>query len=717
MDEKVRNIIKFSLGDLGTICFINPEVKLHKGLIKLDSAQVNKHKTKTHIDNSQSVMVDYFSKSENVVSVCAESKPKDALLNISIEYKGDKHLAAEGGLGLNIFGFSMFKKGLALHRKKPWWTQPSFVSDIKDIPSRTQFFLWDMGNGLLGCMMPLCSNGMVSALEGSDKSISLNINSFDEKYIPMGETAALTIAVGNNPYDLVKKTAAAGMKFMGNPGRMRWEKDQPDFMNYLGWCSWNAFYTKVDEKKILESAKSFQKGKIPVKYFIIDDGWQNTSDWVLNDFAPNKKKFPSGLKELSDDLKANFGLKYLGMWHTLLGYWGGVNKKSELYKKYSKNMAILKQTITHPPLKESEVVFASPENMLSFEFFNDLHSYLRSEGVDFVKVDSQSSYEEFVKGKHPVFDAVQSIQYSLQGSASLNFRNQMINCMSMSSSCVYNCQTSNIIRNSDDFFPKINDDTQTHTIDNVYNALWTSQFAVPDYDMFQSHHAHGEYHAVLRAISGGPVYVSDVPGKQDFHILKKVVLHDGRVPKLDGFALATVDCLFDDPAHSRKALKVFNKKGNIGLLGIFNTNKKEDHVTCEFSPSDINAIVGDDFFVYDFAEKKSSIMKMYEKKSIKLSGLKWKLYFVSPITKGFAPIGYIDYYASPAAIETLIIKKQYAKIELMNSGTFLAYCEKLPKKIYLNSQPIDDSRISYKDQILKIKIEDVREKNVVIVDF
>ena len=49
----------------------------------------------------------------------------------------------------------------------------------------------------------------------------------------------------------------------------------------------------------------------------------------------------------------------------------------------------------------------------------------------------------------------------------------------------------------------------------------------PDWDMFQSQHPAGLLHATARAISGGPLYVSDGPGKHDFSLLARVVLPDG----------------------------------------------------------------------------------------------------------------------------------------------------------------------------------------------
>ena len=72
----------------------------------------------------------------------------------------------------------------------------------------------------------------------------------------------------------------------------------------------------------------------------------------------------------------------------------------------------------------------------------------------------------------------------------------------------------------------------------------------PDWDMFQSSHPMGSYHAAGRAVSGGPVYVSDTPDAHDFKLLRKLVLSDGSVLRADNVGRPTRDCLFAD-VHAR----------------------------------------------------------------------------------------------------------------------------------------------------------------------
>jgi len=52
-----------------------------------------------------------------------------------------------------------------------------------------------------------------------------------------------------------------------------------------GWTSWYHYYTKIDEKIILQNLAAFQENKTPIDIFQIDDGYQ----MAVGDWNPNKK--------------------------------------------------------------------------------------------------------------------------------------------------------------------------------------------------------------------------------------------------------------------------------------------------------------------------------------------------------------------------------------------------------------------------------------------
>jgi alpha-galactosidase len=78
----------------------------------------------------------------------------------------------------------------------------------------------------------------------------------------------------------------------------------------FGWCSWYAFGPDINEEIILKQSQWFKENSLRgLEYILIDSGWVTKwGDWLTVD----KKKFPSGLKNLSGRVK-ELGLKS-GIW-------------------------------------------------------------------------------------------------------------------------------------------------------------------------------------------------------------------------------------------------------------------------------------------------------------------------------------------------------------------------------------------------------------------
>ena len=105
----------------------------------------------------------------------------------------------------------------------------------------------------------------------------------------------------------------------------------------------------------------------------------------------------------------------------------------------------------------------------------------------------------------------------------------------------------------------------------AYNSVFLGEFMLPDWDMFQSDHVCAAFHAASRAVSGGPIYVSDSVGSHDFALLRRLALPDGTILRCEHHALPTRDLLFLDPLHDGKTmLKIWNLNRFSGVLGAFN---------------------------------------------------------------------------------------------------------------------------------------------------
>ncbi len=85
-------------------------------------------------------------------------------------------------------------------------------------------------------------------------------------------------------------------------------KEKPVLLN-----SWEAMYFDITEEKILTLAE--KAVKIGAELLVVDDGWfgeRNDDTSSLGDWHENKKKFPNGIRALSERLH-NMGLKF-GLW-------------------------------------------------------------------------------------------------------------------------------------------------------------------------------------------------------------------------------------------------------------------------------------------------------------------------------------------------------------------------------------------------------------------
>jgi len=109
----------------------------------------------------------------------------------------------------------------------------------------------------------------------------------------------------------------------------------------------------------------------------------------------------------------------------------------------------------------------------------------------------------------------------------------VINRMEMALEDAFDWCYSNVARNSDDYFPDDPADIKNHTFQNAYNSYWTSNFAYPDWDEFETGRSDAEYQAIGRAVSGGPVYFTGAPETVRPEVLRPLILSDGRLLRLD----------------------------------------------------------------------------------------------------------------------------------------------------------------------------------------
>ncbi|BBN06277.1 raffinose synthase [Marchantia polymorpha subsp. ruderalis] len=680
------------------------------------------------------------------MEICEDLKIEDAKLlaygaQILSEVPGNIIFTPDRKSGLNNGGFLGFKaseskythsvpigvfKGLRFmccFRFKLWWMTQRMGSLGMEVPLETQFMLVEStdsppfgddmdcrpeNNSVYTVFLPLLEGAFRTSLQGNEKNeIELCVESGD----PVAQTSeglhSVYINTGYDPFEVITGAVRAVESHMQSFTR-RENKRMPGILDYFGWCTWDAFYTDVTAEGVMEGLKSLAEGGAPARFLIIDDGWQSVAadkpvdvtvtegtqySSRLTNIKENQKFLKDGksfgLHHIVPEVKNKFDVKYVYVWHALAGYWGGVQPDGEGMEQYE---SVVTYPVHSPGILGNQPDMAidsltvnglglvNPKKVA--DFFNELHGYLRTAGIDGVKVDAQSILETLGAGFGGRVSITKQFNQALEESIAKNFPdNGCIACMCHNTDSIYSSKQTAVVRASDDFWPK---DPASHTIhiaSVAYNTLFLGEFMQPDWDMFHSLHPAAEYHAAARAVGGCSVYVSDKPGNHDFDLLRKIVLPDGRVLRAQLPGRPTRDCLFTDPARDGVSLlKIWNLNLFGGVVGAFNcqgagwckVNKKNaihdtapKAITGSVHASDVDSLakVAVDGWKGDcvvYTHRGGELIRLPRGAAIPLTlkVLEFEIFSISPIKTlapgmFFAPIGLINMFNSGGAIETL----------------------------------------------------------------
>lgn len=210
---------------------------------------------------------------------------------------------------------------------------------------------------------------------------------------------------------------------------------------------------------------------------------------------------------------------------------------------------------------------------------------------------------------------------------------------------------SSVSRCSDDFQPENRAWFTKHILQCAYNSLLQGQFYWCDWDMWWTDDGQALKNSVARAISGGPIYISDKIGRSRGEILDSLVMNDGKILRCDNPATPTADCICTDPTNSGKPMKIQNISNGSGVMALFNLDKENRAVSGEIFPDDIIGLEGEEFAIYSHFTKELKILKRNEKITVELKNNDdVKLYTFVPYENGYAEIGRIDKFISPATV-------------------------------------------------------------------
>ncbi|MDN4073000.1 Sip1-related alpha-galactosidase [Fictibacillus terranigra] len=628
----------------------------------------------------------------------------DATIENEQTFKKQTYFSAKDAIKITMEEWPEKYKLMANYQHKDWWTRPYFGTDIRKLPDRTQSLLLKSAQRYYH-MLPVCDDVCRTDLQGAEQGLKVIVSPFQGGFDRI-HAFAFILGTGDDPFKLAEDLAVTALTVCGQHALPRLQKKYPEILDYLGWCSWDAFYHGVNEKGILTKAEELQHQGVPVKWMMIDDGWSEVSNNRLQAFHADKQKFPNGLRNAVRALKEDYNVKWVGVWHTIAGYWEGIAPNSQLADSFNQYLYKTKNGSLIP----------SPNAEEGFGFWNAWHSQLRQEGIDFVKVDSQSAINNFMANHQPVGEAARGVHTALEASTSLYFGNCVINCMGMAQENIWHRPQSAISRNSDDFVPQEKGSFREHALQNVYNSIYHGAFYWGDWDMYWTNNHDDMQNIVLRAVSGGPIYFSDPVNETNPEKIWPLIYKNGRIIRCEQPGLPTEDSLFVDPMKTPHLLKIWNRSKGAGVIAAFNIYEGNKTVVGDISPMDVPGLQGDSFLVYDVIGKNVWKVNKDERIHIESAINDVSLFIIVPIQYTVVPIGLINKLITYDGIQQIWKSEQGIKLTVKEGGVLAFYSEHEPVKAVVNGRPVSIQQASVYDSLYTIDCNDVSGEVLVEVE-
>ncbi|KAL5227636.1 hypothetical protein ABZP36_015901 [Zizania latifolia] len=674
---------------------------------------------------------------------------------------------------------------MSIFRFKVWWTTHWVGTNGRDVENETQMMMLDRseaekttGRRPYVLLLPIVEGPFRACLESGkvEDYVDLCLESGSSMVRGSVFQSALYLHAGDDPFELVKDAMKVIRAHLGT-FRLLEEKTPPPIVDKFGWCTWDAFYLKVHPEGVWEGVRRLADGGCPPGMVLIDDGWQSichdeddpdsggegmnrTSageqmSCRLIKFQENYKfrDYKGGMAGFVREMKEAFPtVEQVYVWHALCGYWGGVRPGAPglppakvIAPKLSPGLQRTMEDLAVDKIVNNGVGLVDPRR--ARELYEGIHSRLKASGIDGVKVDVIHLLEmlcEEYGGRVELAKAyfaglTESVRRHFNGNGVIASMEHCNDFMLLGTEAVA------LGRVGDDFWctDPSGDPNGTfwlqgcHMVHCAYNSLWMGNFIHPDWDMFQSTHPCAAFHAASRAVSGGPVYISDSVGSHDFALLRRLALPDGTILRCEHYALPARDCIFSDPLHDgRTMLKIWNLNKFSGVLGAFNCqgggwsrearrNKCASQfsvpVTARARPADVEwkngkspiSVKGVDHFAVYFVEaRKLELFRPEEGVELTLEPFTYELLVVAPVrvisperSISFAPIGLANMLNAGGAVQGFESWKDggdvAAEVAVKGAGEMVVHSSARPRLCKVDGQ---DAEFVYMDGMVTVDV-------------
>lgn len=546
---------------------------------------------------------------------------------------------------------------------------------MDDFMNLGTFMLLQKENGEYLALLPLVSNRIGNTFSISGNNMYLTMATYgtqtEDVSVPL-----FSYAQSKNPYEAVRQVWELAMEMDEIKENINWreQKEYSEAYKYLGWCSWEHYKKNINEEIILDAIYEIKKSPIPFRWVLIDDGYLDQKEGQLLSFGVDKNKFPNGWDSITS--QKDDKIKWMGIWRNFNGYMQGVS--------LDHTMSNLQEhlVLTNNYKRERYMPDISAE--AADAFYHEMTSTTKDSGFDMIKVDFQSDNFRFNTGASNSILGVHYNNIALEENCKSKDL-QLLNCIAQQNFNVFNHKYSALIRGSVDY-KTTKDRLDVTLVQNFANAFWLGHTHWLDQDMFYSNYKEtARLMAVARAMSGGPIYLSDEPKNIDDTVLKPLTYKDGRILGTLAPAVPLPESMMQSPYRDGKAFRVIAPlENNTAAIMAVNLNQDDKEINTNISLKDYPFAGGmiqpynglwevpkEGVLLYDHYTGLAQVLK--DDYQFTMASRKERLFLLSPIKCGWSIIGRPDKYLSASAFKLLEVDEKSVKIKMIEDGPLLLW--------------------------------------------
>lgn len=615
---------------------------------------------------------------------------------------------SQGCLKIYNLEFPKFSKGVINRARVSSWvagylTAPSYFTSFSqfsnlsygDISDSRLMYALDNGyylllkinDGRYLAVLPLVSSEVMASITVYEGVPRLKLCTFGTDVFT-GDAPLFTWAFADDPYSATQQCwdQALASDFCKDNIQRRSDKEYPELYNYLGWCTWEAFGGGINEANVIQSIRDIKTSPVPVRWVIVDDGYLNTQTPTddrsqILDFGTNNK-FPNGWNTITS-LKDDASVKWMGIWRNMSGGMGGVHPNCTMT---GLSDHLMLKTVYEGDdsgiTREYPAMIVKPDVASSTAFYQEMIGNTKAGGFDFVKVDFQTFNFWIYEGTGNAVSSAHQNNQALEAVCKTSGVS-LLNCISQCNVNVFNTRHSVLSRASVDIKLDLPEDNMKRTRQSFANNMWWGDILIGDFDMYHTSNVQAaQYLTIARAVSGGPIYISDLPTDFDEEVISPVIFSDGKIIRALAPAVPLSESLFSNgrdscyrviapTRHKSCAIAAFNFSRKEKLTG---SVSKEDY---PFAAAKEQPYTGlwkmpkEGLVIYDVAAKKGA--RLDQDYTYHVDRMKGKIFTLAPINDGWAVIGRADKYLGGCTYTLNSCTANQMNLTLDESGPLIVF--------------------------------------------